>query len=72
MIEYNIYSGYKNELYYQFTGHFKSLSEAETFAQAISEIGIDELGYSLDDCCWLAVETEKDNIPLDKRVEIGY
>ena len=71
MIEYNIYSGRKGKLYYQFTDNFNSLLEAELFAQEISEMDANEFQYPLDECCWLAVETEKDDIPEDKRVEIG-
>ena len=72
MIECNIYSGRKGKLYYQFTDNFNSLLEAELFAQEISEMDADEFRYSLDECCWLVVETEKDDIPEDKRVGIGY
>lgn len=32
----------------------------------------EEFGYPLDECRWLAVETDQDDIPEDKRVEIGY
>lgn len=72
MIECNIYSGRKGKLYYQFTDNFNSLLEAELFAQEISEMDADEFRFPLDECCWLAVETEKDDIPEDKRVGIGY
>lgn len=41
------------------------------FAQEISEMDANEFGYPLDDCRWLAVETEKDDIPKEERVEIG-
>lgn len=71
MIKCNIYSGRKGELYYQFTDNFNSLIEAEMFAQEISEMDANEFGYPIDDCRWLAIETEKDDLPEDKRVEIG-
>lgn len=71
MVECNIYSGRKGKLYYQFTDNFNSLLEAELFAQEISEMDAKEFGYPLDECRWLAIETEKDDLPEDKRVEIG-
>lgn len=72
MIECNIYSGRKGKLYYQFTDVFESVLEAELFAQEISEMDAEEFGYPLDECRWLAVETDQDDIPEDKRVGIGY
>lgn len=71
MIECNIYSGRKGKLYYQFTDVFESVLEAELFAQEISEMDAEEFGYSLDECRWLAIETDQDDIPEDKRVEMG-
>lgn len=73
MIECNIYSGRKGGLLqYQFTDNFDSLLEAELSAQDISEMDANEFRYPIDECIWLAVETEKDDIPEDKRVGIGY
>lgn len=72
MIECNIYAGRKGKLCYQFTDNFNSLLEAELFAQEIAEMDADEFRFPLDECCWLAIETEKDDIPEDKRVGIRY
>lgn len=72
MIECNIYSGRKGNLFYQFTDTFESVLEAELLAQEISEMDAKEFDYPIDDCRWLAIETEKDDIPIDKRVGINY
>lgn len=68
MIECNIYSGRRID--YQETGNFESLLEAELYAQEISEMDAKEYGYPIEECEWLAVET--DNIPYDERVGVMY
>lgn len=72
MIECNIYSGYKGKLSYQETDDFNNLLDAELYAQEVSEMDAKEFGYDIDECLWLAIETDKDCIPLDNRVGINY
>lgn len=70
MIECNIYSGHHGKITYQFTANYETLIDAELDAQEVSELDANEYGYPLEECDWLAVETDKDNIPYDQRV--GY
>lgn len=72
MVEYNIYSGTKGHLKYQETEFFENLLDAELYAQEVSEMDAEAFHYPKDKCVWLAIETNKDNIPYDARVGCDY